>query len=486
MYTTKSKFVSSNKDYNQTICWKMLSDAQSEEIFLTALELLERSGAQVANEKALEILAKGGCWVDGDMVRIPSAKLEWAVRTAPSRLTLCDRHGKRAVMMEAESVAFGPGYGASSILDIKTGEPRPLTLKDIEEQAHLSEKLGNIEVVSAFGAPGGEGKGVASLQAMEQVMRFSTKPIVQPVCCEKLASFAVDMAAAAVGGKEKLQRDPYLVLTTVCDEPRWHSEEAMDVVMFAAREGIPVVYVNDLVAGKTAPASSAGTLVVGLANYLVALLVAQLVREGSPVIGGARFSFNDGNDAAPRGAPETSLIGAGFANLMRWLRLPSFAISGITDSVVSDSQTGVECAMSLLTAGLAGTNIISGGLLASGKTASLPILAMNEEVMSHVYRIMRSFAMDEDRKAVGVYDKVEPGGSYLGEDHTSLFFKSEQYWPNLFSRLRLKDWVEAGSKSFGQRATEYVETVLAEPRIDEDAKASAAVKVVLSKAESEL
>ena len=94
--------------------------------------------------------------------------------------------------------------------------------------------------------------------------------------------------------------------------------------------------------------------------------------------------------------------------------------------------------------------------------------------------------MDEDRKAVGVYDKVEPGGSYLGEEHTSLFFKSEQYWPNLFSRLRLKDWVEAGSKSFGQRATEYVETVLAEPRIDEDAKASAAVKVVLSKAESEL
>ena len=48
MYTTKSRFKSCNYDVNQTISWNMLSHCQSEEILMTALELLERSGAEVA------------------------------------------------------------------------------------------------------------------------------------------------------------------------------------------------------------------------------------------------------------------------------------------------------------------------------------------------------------------------------------------------------------------------------------------------------
>ncbi|MBQ7264433.1 MAG: trimethylamine methyltransferase family protein [Synergistaceae bacterium] len=485
MYTTKSKFVSSNRDYNQTICWRMLSDGQSEEIFLTAAELLERSGAQVANKRALEIFAKGGCWVDGDMVRIPSTKLDWAIRTAPSRLTVCNQQGKRAVMMESENVAYGPAWGATKIMDLKTGEPRAITLEDVASQMHLSEQLEDIEFVSAFGAAEGM-DGVPGLKALEQVIRYSTKPIVHPACCAKHAAYATEMAAAAAGGMEAMRRNPYIVLCATCDEPRWHSEEALDVVMYAAENGVPCIYNNKLVAGQTAPASSAGTLVVALANYLVALTLAQLVREGAPLIAGCQFSFYDeDNKTTPSGAPETSLMGAGFANLLRWLRLPTFTVSGITDSMASDSQLGVECGMNLLTSSLAGTNMISGGLLGSGTTASFTLLVIAEEVMTQVYRIMRSFAIDEDRKAVGVYDKVEPGGSYLGEEHTTLFFKPEQYWPNLFSRLRIQDWQAAGSKSLGQRATDFVETLLANPRAECDKKIADAVHAVVAKAEKD-
>ena len=161
-------------------------------------------------------------------------------------------------------------------------------------------------------------------------------------------------------------------------------------------------------------------------------------------------------------------------------------LGGITDAAASDSQAGVEMAIGLLSASLAGTNLIAGaGMLESGKQYSHSMLAMSDESMSLMYRIMRSFEVDEDRLACGVYDTVEPGGSYLGEEHTSLFFKSEQFWPNLFTRKRITDWMADGGKTLGQRATEYVETILSQPEtkvIDEQTEAS--LKAIVAEADA--
>ena len=109
---------------------------------------------------------------------------------------------------------------------------------------------------------------------------------------------------------------------------------------------------------------------------------------------------------------------------------------------------------------------------------------MSDESMSLMYRIMRSFEVDEDRLACGVYDTVEPGGSYLGEEHTGLFFKSEQFWPSLFTRKRISDWMADGGKSLGQRAAEYAESVLTQPEaFTVDESIAAAIADVAAKAD---
>lgn len=487
MYTTKSRFKSCNYDVNQTISWKMLSDCQCEEILVTAMELLERSGAKVLSAAAREIFAKAGCWVDGDMVRVPSAKLEWALRTAPSRLTLCNKDGKRAMMLETENVHFGLGGGAKFVVDRKSGEPRDLVLQDVVDAARLAEKLQNVEFVTFPGVPSDAHDKTAALHALEAVLKYTTKPVVMPACCACMAEKAVKMAECVAGGKEKLVQNPRIVLSITCNEPRYHTENAMDAVIYAAQNQIPFIYNIELEAGRTAPASIAGTLVLSLANVLIAVLLAQLVHEGAQVIaGGSLAVIDEKNDMVPYGAPEVGLLSAGFANLMRYVRIPSMCLGGITDAAASDSQAGVEMAIGLLSASLAGTNLIAGaGMLESGKQYSHSMLAMSDESMSLMYRIMRSFEVDEDRLACGVYDTVEPGGSYLGEEHTSLFFKSEQFWPNLFTRKRITDWMADGGKTLGQRATEYVETILSQPEtkvIDEQTEAS--LKAVVAEADA--
>ena len=486
MYTTKSRFKSCNYDVNQTISWNMLSHCQSEEILMTALELLERSGAEVASKKARDVFAKNGCWVDGEMVRFPSAKIEWALRASPSRLTVCGQNGARAMLLETENVHFGLGGGAEYVVDRASGEPRHIVLQDVADAARLADRLGNVEFVTFPGLPSDKPEKTAALHALGTVLKYTANPVVMPVCCAKMAEAAVAMAALAAGGIEKLQQNPRIILRVECAEPRLHSENALEAVIYAAENRIPFIYDNELAAGYTAPASTAGTLVLALANTLVAVLLAQLVSEGTPVIAGGRLTVADEkNCMLPYGAPEAGLLSAGFANLMRYLRVPSMCVGGITDAAASDSQAGVELAIGLLSASLAGANmIVGGGMLESGKQYSHATLAMSDESMSLMYRIMRSFEVDEDRLACGVYDTVEPGGSYLGEEHTGLFFKSEQFWPSLFTRKRISDWMADGGKSLGQRAAEYAESVLTQPEaFTVDESIAAAIADVAAKAD---
>lgn len=488
MYVTKSNFRACNYDVNQTISWKMLADDQCEEIFVTACEILERSGAEVESKEARDILESKGCWVEGNIVHFPSAKLEWALRTAPSRLTLCNREGKRAMLLETANVHFGPAGHAEQIVDRVSGEPRDIKLSDVIETARLAEQMGNVEFVTYPGLPTDTAEKTASLHALQAVLTHTTKPVLAPVCCAKQAKATVEMAAASVGGMEKLRRNPYIILSIECAEARFHCEYATSAVIYAAQNGIPFIYQNKLIAGETAPASTAGTLVLALANTLVALTLAQAVSEGTPVVAGGLFTIaSDEEGKAPFGAPESALMGSAFANLFRYLGIPCAGTSGISDSAISDSQAGVEMAIGLLSTAMSGTNILSGGgLLEGGRQFSNSIFAISDEVMSVIYRIMKSFEVDEDKLACGVYDIVGPGGAYLGEEHTSVFFKSEQFWPNLITRKRIDDWMAEGGKSLGKRAEEYVDMLLAQPACScIDDAAAAAIKAVVDKADAE-
>lgn len=448
----------------------------SAKIFVTVEELLERTGAEVDSEDALKIFADGGCWVDGKTVRIPSAKLEWAIRTAPSRITLCNRLGERAILMETENNHFGPGFTAEQIVDWDGKGARAFKDDDFVKVARLCEALREVDFV----APGCACKGP---EAFVPLAAHSTKPLILPVANAGEVSAIADMAAEAVGGADKLRRDSYVAVAISCDAARLHSEDAMGAVIAAAKAGVPFIYQTTLVSGKTAPLATAGTIVVALANTLVALTLAQLACEGAPVISGGRFTIVGDGDPIPFAAPEAALISAGFANALRFLRLPSAIYGGISGSAISDAQYGAEATYSLVAATLSGANLIlGGGTLEAGRQFSPSCLAMTDETMGQMRRIISGIKIDEDRKAIGVYEDVEPAGYYLDQEHTTTFFKSEQYWPNLINRKRIGDWEAAGSKTMGVRADEYVSSLLGgSDKALMDESALAKIKQILAK-----
>ena len=110
MYRTRSLYTTAGFQVQQHLFWQMLTDDQCEAIVSTAEELLERTGVEVLSEAAVKVFEEAGCLVDGSRVRIPSTKIQWALRNAPSRVTLCDRFGNRAMMLENNEAHWGAGY----------------------------------------------------------------------------------------------------------------------------------------------------------------------------------------------------------------------------------------------------------------------------------------------------------------------------------------------------------------------------------------
>lgn len=489
LFSTTSLYTKAGFQVNQNIEWNMLTEDQCEVITLTAMELVERTGVEVLSADACKALAEYGCWVDGNVVRIPSTLVEKALLAAPSRLTLCDRNGKRAIRMEAGEVHYGPGTGNEQVIDVASGEVRAIKKSDVEDIAKICGELDDIDFVMDNGVPADVPAAAAEVHAFEALVSNTVKPIVQAVKNAAQAKAVMEMAFAVKGDAEGFRRNPFAVLMVENNATMQISAEAADVVKAAAAEKFPVIFSNSLITGLTAPAESAGAIVAGLANSLVMLVLAQAVSEGAPVITGGFYTIDDtDNDTHPYGAPEISMLNAGFAAVLRYLKVPSFGFGGGTDSKISDAQLGIEAAMSLLTAGLAGTNMIYGaGQMETGKIGSPYLVVMGSEIMGMTRRIMRGVEMDEDRLCRGVIDDVQPGGHYLGSPHTRYYFKDEQFWPKLMNRNRIDDWTAAGAKSLGQRTTELTQQLLsfAAPQALE-ADVAAALKDIVAKAEANL
>ena len=128
-----------------------MGESECEKIHLASLEILERIGIDVHDEKAGDILVRGGAQADGLRVRIPAYMVTNALSLAPKQLTLYNRHGKVAIRAGGYNSYFGGGSDCLNVLDRHTGERRKPLLEDVAQATRLMDALPEIDfVMSAF------------------------------------------------------------------------------------------------------------------------------------------------------------------------------------------------------------------------------------------------------------------------------------------------------------------------------------------------
>ena len=453
--------INSNFEAQLTPGLRLLNESQKGEIHSASLELLRRTGVDVLVPEVRDLLKKAGCWMDGNRAYIPPHLIEWAIRTAPSRVVLCDRQGSPAMELEGRKGYYGTGSDTPFVIDAYSGERRQTVLQDVANVARLVDALEHIDFLMCMGIASDVTESLSDLYHFREMVQNTTKPIIYTAWNRSNLEDIVEMAEAVAGGAEELRRNPFMALYSEPISPLTHAKESCEKLLFLAGKGLPVVYTPAVMIGGTGPVTVAGSLVQANAEALSGLLITQLIREGAPVIGAGGILFMDmAKGLISYAAPEFMLAMTAFSEMYQYYKLPIFSFSGCSDSKTFDQQAAAEGALWMMITALGGGNLIHDvGYIESGMTASYEMLASMNEVAGLVKRFMRGVEVSAETLALDIIGQVGPGGHFLDHPHTYQHFRSN-WVPELFDRAAREDWELEGQLTTADKATAKVRKIL--------------------------
>lgn len=469
--------------------FRTLTAEQLQKVHLAGCRVLEEAGMVIHHDEAVELLKKAGAAVDsGNRVYFPTFLVEKALQSAPSRVTMYNRKGEPALYLEGSNVYFGTGSDTINYLDPFTGERRGWRKEDVAQAITICDYLPNIDFIMSMGMLSDVERRMINREQYALMVQHSVKPqVVIAEDGDTLADIA-EMAAIAVGGEEQLKRKPLFMIYTEPTSPLQHPVESIEKLLLAAEKGIPANFACGGLGGASVPVTVGGALVQANAEALSGLVIHQLKNPGAPFIYGYGNSPMDMRTMqAVYGTPEAILYQGGMCDLARYYRLPSWGYAGCCNSKVCDEQAILESTMFTVMGALQGCNLMHDVFyMEFGRTGSLELLLISNEVIGRVKRLLKGIETDWEYLAVEAIKRVGPGGNFLGDPHTAEHFR-ESWQPELSDFNCFENWAAAGSTTMAERARGKIKEILAvhkpEP-LPEEARVK--IAAVLEKAQARL
>ncbi|KLU59798.1 trimethylamine methyltransferase (MTTB) [Peptococcaceae bacterium CEB3] len=456
-----------NMQSQTTVGLNLLSSDQIEEIHSATLQVLATVGVEVYEDEALKLLSEAGADIEGKRVRIPAWLVQEALASVPKSVTLFNRLGEPACVLEKGRVYYGSGSDTPYTIDLETGEQRLATNRDVENAARVADALEHIDFVMSLGLASDAPKESSDVYQYQAMVTNTTKPIVFTAHDRRGLLDIYEISALVAGGERALKLKPFLALYAEPSSPLLHSREAVEKLLVCAEKEIPLIYVPATMRGATGPVTPAGSLVVANAEQLSGLVIHQLKRKGAPFIyGGGTPPMDLKTFICSYGSAERDLGCTSLVKIGQYYNLPTFTTAGCSDAHVFDQQAGMEAGFNLLIAGLAGGNLIHDlGYIGIGLISSLEMLTLCDEAVNNVKYYLRGIEVNAETLAVDVIRAVGPGGNFIGEDHTLRNFRNNRIDTHILNRENLDNWKANGAKTFGELANERVKMLLSEHRV---------------------
>jgi len=460
-----------------------LSEDDKRRIHKASLEILEQTGMEILHDEALDLLKGAGCSPgERNIVRIPKVLVERAIKTAPQKIEIFDREGRLSMDLGGYRTYFGTGSDLLYTIDVHTQQRRLSTIEDVRRAARLCDGLANIDFIMSSAHPSDVEPRQAYLCSFQAMVENSRKPIVTTAEGRNDLSVMWKIAETVRGSEASLRKKSYFIHYAEPISPLRHPFEALDELLLCAEKGIPVIYSPAPIMGSTSPMTVAGHLAQGLAESLCGLVIAQLKKEGAPVFFGVGPSSLDMvTGECSYNAPEIYLAYMANIEMCHFYALPSWGIAGTSDSQIPDGQATIEGGLLTLLSAMAGANLNHDvGYLDFGRTGSLEMMVIMDEVIDQTKRLLRGIPVDDETLAFSVIDRVGPGGHFLTDDHTLTHLRRTQWRPTLINREGYDQWKTSGALSLKQRAREKALRLLqtTEPVPLDTEKASAIDRLV--------
>jgi trimethylamine--corrinoid protein Co-methyltransferase len=439
-------------------CQRM-GEAECRGIHFASLEVLERVGVDVHDEKAIEILAGAGARVEGMRVRIPEYLVEDALRRVPRRMTLYDRRGRTAIRACDYNTHFGGGSDCLNVLDHVTGQRREPALSDVEAAVRVMDALPELDFVMSLFLPKDVDQQIYDRYQMQVMLNNTVKPVVYVAPDFEGCKAAVEMCEAAAGSAEAFQRKPFAACYINVTSGLVANAEALQKCMYLAQKGLPMMYIPLNAGGVNSPSTTAGCMATMNAGMLLGVVLSQLVGPGTPMAvpgwNGGPYNLKTmvGNYvlADEQGVP---------TSMGKYYGLPVFGLGGSTDAKVLDQQCGFEVTLSLMTALLHGANIVHDvGFMDSGLQGSLQLLVMANEFIGFLRAATRGVEVNDETLALDVVEELGPTGNYLQHPHTLRHLR-EPFYSSLLDKGGYAQWEKRGRKTMEQSAADKVDKIL--------------------------
>lgn len=433
-----------------------------------SLEILESVGLVVDEPTLFSRFVKAGATSDNPSrrIRIPTHLVEWALSVVPKSVTLCGRSPEY-------DIAFGTGFenkpyfragsGCTHIYDPMEGGHRLATILDVTKSALIIDGLTNTNCLTTPVLPSDVPIQIQAQWTCAEILRNTEKHVTCVAYGRESASDIIEIASIVAGGLNRLIKRPLISCVINPLSPLiLDSKQSENLVEFSGKR-LPITFGSAAMAGSTSPVTLAGTLVVANAETLAGLVASQIMVEGAPFLSSSAATCMDLRTAAyAGGAIERALLGAAHVQITHSYGLPAYGGSALSDSKVTDEQTGYEKAQAMLITGLSGADLVAGGgVIDSYFTLSYEQLIIDDELAAMLRRALRGIKITPETLAIEAIQRAGPGGNFLHDSHTLRHMREEIFVPTLTNLQGREKWYQTGSKDVTQVAREKVAFILA-------------------------
>ncbi len=447
--------------------YRPLTEDQLERIHDTALRMLAELGMGDAPPALTERALEHGATIN-DLGRLCFSRgmVEDIIDGACKSFVLHGRDGQHSFEVGGDRVYFGTGGAAVQTLDLDSHVYRPSTLSDLFDFTRLADQLPNIAWFTrccvATDVPDILELDINTAYCL---MRGTQKPVGTSFTLGSHVDPIVDLFDLVAGGEGRFADKPFCQAhISPIISPMRYGEDAFEVALACIRRGVPINTIVAAMSGATSPATIDGMLAASFAETLAALVMINVFAPGYPVIfSNWPFVIDLRSGAFSGGGGEIAILNAAAAQLANRIGLPSGVASSMSDAKAVDAQMGMEKALSSLACGLSGANMVyeSTGMMASLLGASFEAFVLDNEMLSHVYRMIRGIEVSDESLGFETMKNVITGaGHFIGETETMQAMERDYFYPRLGDRLEPTAWTEAGASDAWQRANSEAREIL--------------------------
>jgi len=441
--------------------------------------ILQNIGVEFRGDQvALEMFAAAGANVQGQRVTFKPGLARELCSTAPSEFKLHSRDPTNTVTLGGDNVVLMPGYGSPFVSDLEKGR-RKATLKDFQNFVKLTYSTPWLHHSGGtLCEPTDVPVNKRHLDMVLAHLTLSTKPFMGSVTSLERAQDSVDMARL-VFGAAFMENNAVMQGNINVNSPLIYDDTMSNALRVYAAANQCVCVSPAIFAGAMGPLSPAAVVAQTLAEAMVGIALAQLVRRGCPVVFGSFHStMNLKSGALTFGSPEANLATMAISQLGHRLGVPVRSGGGqVSASNAADGQAMQDSTGAMWATLLSGTHQVwhAAGWLEGGLVMSYEKFIMDLDHCGAMLTMLQGFGVDEEAFGRDAYHETGPGENFLSTQHTKRHFASANFQSDISEAGPFETWSENGSPTTDQRATSRWKQMLADykkPAMDENIQAT--------------